>query len=82
MRIQPREMEELNVPVSTDRLFDQIINVSELRAMFVEVKRNKGAAGVDGVSLKAFESNLEEELAAVLLMTATFLLVVEKRANV
>lgn len=82
MRIQPREMEELNVPVSTDRLFDQIINVSELRARFVEVKRNKGAAGVDGVSLKAFESNLEEELAAVLLMTATFLLVVEKRANV
>ena len=38
------------------------ITASLLRAAFKAVKRNRGAAGVDKVSLKMFEANLAENL--------------------
>ena len=37
-----------------------------MRQAFLAVKRNRGAAGVDRVSIKMFEANLEENLAALL----------------
>jgi len=37
-----------------------------MRQAFLAVKRNRGAAGVDKVSIKMFEANLEENLAALL----------------
>lgn len=37
-----------------------------MRQAFQKVKRNRGAAGVDKVSLRMFEANLEENLAALM----------------
>ena len=37
-----------------------------MRQAFLAVKRNRGAAGVDKVSIKMFEANLEENLAALM----------------
>jgi len=36
------------------------------RRAFKSVKRNRGAAGVDKVSLRAFEANLDDNLAALM----------------
>lgn len=41
------------------------ITITEARAAFKAVKRNRGAAGVDKVSIKMFEANLEDNLASV-----------------
>jgi RNA-directed DNA polymerase len=43
-------------------LFDRICDENSLRQAFRDVKRNKGASGVDNVSVEEFECNLEEEL--------------------
>lgn len=46
-------------------LIDKIWAESNLGEAFREVKRNKGAAGVDGVTVKAFESQLEDNVRAL-----------------
>jgi group II intron reverse transcriptase/maturase len=43
-------------------LFDRICDENSLREAFHDVKRNKGASGVDNVSVEEFECNLKEEL--------------------
>jgi RNA-directed DNA polymerase len=43
-----------------------LIDLDRLRRAFLAVKRNRGAAGVDKVSLRAFEANLDDNLAALL----------------
>jgi len=43
-------------------LIDKIWATDNLEEAFREVKRNGGAAGVDGVTIKAFESELEDNL--------------------
>jgi RNA-directed DNA polymerase len=43
-------------------LGDKAFSVRSLRACFAKVKANKGAAGVDGVTVEAFERSLDEEL--------------------
>ena len=43
-------------------LFDKIMNTDNLRKAFKLVKKNKGAPGIDGITIEAFEQNLEEEL--------------------
>ena len=43
-------------------LFERVCSEDSLRDAFRSVKRNKGAAGIDGVSVKDFEGNLDEEL--------------------
>lgn len=43
-------------------LFEQLADINSLRQAFLAVKANKGAAGVDGVSVADFESRLAEEL--------------------
>lgn len=44
-------------------LFEQICAEDNLMRAFVAVKRNKGAAGVDGQTIEAFEKNLNKEIA-------------------
>ncbi|KJD45528.1 hypothetical protein [Paenibacillus terrae] len=46
-------------------LIDKIWAVPNLEEAFREVKRNKGAAGVDKVTLKAYESELESHVQAL-----------------
>src|SRR6266581_1416165 len=41
------------------------ITLPLLRAAFKAVKRNRGAAGIDRVSIKMFEANLDENLSAL-----------------
>jgi len=43
-------------------LIDKVASVKALRAAFMRVKRNRGAAGVDHVTVKMFEARLEENL--------------------
>ena len=45
-----------------DRLFERLCEPMMLRSGFTQVKRNKGAPGVDRVTIQEFEANLEEEL--------------------
>lgn len=44
-------------------LFEQIVASENMLGAFKAVKRNKGAHGVDGVSIEQFEANLSKELA-------------------
>lgn len=48
---------------TTEYLFEQVTSTENLRQAFSAVKRNKGAAGVDGQTIAQFEDHLEEELA-------------------
>lgn len=43
-------------------LFERICSEDQLRDAFVAVKRNKGAPGIDGVTVADFEVNLDKEL--------------------
>ena len=43
-----------------------LIDLDRLRRAFLAVKRNRGAAGVDKVSIRAFEANLDDNLAALM----------------
>lgn len=43
-----------------------LIDLDRMRAAFKAVKRNRGAAGVDKVSIRAFEANLDDNLAALM----------------
>jgi RNA-directed DNA polymerase len=42
------------------------IDMPRMRCAFMAVKRNRGAAGVDKVDIRAFEANLEQNLAALM----------------
>ena len=44
------------------QLLEEIISIEHLKRAFQAVKRNRGAAGRDGVTVEAFERNLKEEL--------------------
>lgn len=48
-------------------LYGQLLSKQRLYEAFRHIKRNKGAAGIDGQSLSAFEANLEVELSCLLL---------------
>lgn len=43
-------------------LIDKVSSLSNLRSAFVQVKRNRGSAGVDRVTIRMFEASLEENL--------------------
>lgn len=43
-------------------LFEQVCSLDQLRQAFRAVRRNRGAPGVDGVTVEKFEQNLEKEL--------------------
>lgn len=44
-------------------LFEKLCDPRKLRAGFKSVKKNGGSPGIDGVTIKEFDSRLEEELA-------------------
>jgi len=43
-------------------LFETILDTYNLKTAFKLVKANKGAPGIDGITIKEYEQNLEEEL--------------------
>lgn len=43
-------------------LFETILDTYNLKIAFKRVKANKGAPGIDGITIKEYEQNLEEEL--------------------
>ncbi len=45
-----------------DRLFDQLINPFWLSFGWADVAKNKGAPGIDGVTIEAFRENIDQEL--------------------
>ena len=48
--------------IEEPRLFDNLCSTLYLGVGFELVRRNHGAPGIDGVSIEAFETNLDEEL--------------------
>jgi group II intron reverse transcriptase/maturase len=54
-------MSKIKVHSLTGRITSRL-----MRQAFLAVKRNRGAAGVDRVSIKMFEANLEDNLAALM----------------
>ncbi len=46
----------------TENLFEQLTTATMLETGFKAVKRNRGSAGIDGVTIEDFEEQLEEEL--------------------
>jgi RNA-directed DNA polymerase len=55
-------MGKINLFNRQQRLFERVCSLDELRDAFRAVKKNKGAPGIDGVTIEAFEERLEEEL--------------------
>jgi RNA-directed DNA polymerase len=43
-------------------LFEMILDIYNLKTAFKGVKKNKGAPGIDGITIEEYEKNLEEEL--------------------
>jgi RNA-directed DNA polymerase len=43
-------------------LFEKILDIHNFRTAFKRVKKNKGAPGIDGITIEEYEQNLEEEL--------------------
>ena len=52
---------QLEFQFQTD-LFEQICALETLREAFKSVKRNKGAPGIDGITIEKYEENLEGNL--------------------
>jgi RNA-directed DNA polymerase len=50
---------------SSRDLFEQVCAEDNLHLAFAAVKRNKGAAGVDGISIEVFAQNLNKEIASL-----------------
>lgn len=48
--------------INQGSLFEKILDIDNLRAAFIRVKKNKGAPGIDGTTIEKYEQNLEEEL--------------------
>jgi len=55
-------MRQRSLFVDERSLFEKLCDQSNLEAGFKAVKKNKGAPGIDGVTIKEFENRLEEEL--------------------
>ncbi len=53
---------ETDLLQNEDNLYESLCHPIALRAGFDDVKKNKGAPGIDGVTLKAFADKLDEEL--------------------
>jgi retron-type reverse transcriptase len=57
------KLRQRNLFVDERSLFEKLCDPVKLRAGFKAVKKNDGSPGVDGVTIKEFDSRLEEELA-------------------
>ena len=56
-------MEQGELFTATENLFERLCTLETLYAGFKAVKQNGGSPGIDGVTIKLFESRLNEELA-------------------
>ncbi len=56
------EMRQRDLFIDVTRLFDELCTIERLSEGFRRVKKNKGAPGVDGITIDVFESRLYEEL--------------------
>ena len=56
------KMRQRSLFIDERSLFEKLYDQSNLEAGFKAVKKNRGAPGIDGVTIKEFESRLEEEL--------------------
>jgi group II intron reverse transcriptase/maturase len=56
------EVEELNLFNYQQSLFERICSLENLKLAFEAVRRNRGAAGIDGVTIEQFEKDLFPEL--------------------
>lgn len=66
MKKHPTEISkarQLNLFVDERSLFEKLCDLHSLQAGFKAVKENGGAPGIDGVTVEAYESRLDEELA-------------------
>ena len=57
------KLRQRNLFVDERSLFEKLCDPVKLRAGFKAVKKNDGSPGIDGVTIKEFDSCLEEELA-------------------
>ena len=65
MKKQPKmksKMKQRSLFIEERSLFEQLCDQGNLLTGFEAVKRNGGAPGVDGVTVKEFESRIDEEL--------------------
>ena len=56
-------MKQLELFVDNRSLFEKLCSPELLLQGFKAVRKNRGAPGIDGVTIDAFEQDLEEELA-------------------
>ena len=56
------KVNDMSLLIEEPRLFDNLCSTLYLGVGFELVKKNKGAAGIDGVSITDFEAHLDEEL--------------------
>lgn len=56
------KMRQRSLCVDERSLFEKLCDLNNLRTGFKAVKKNGGAPGIDGVTIKEFESRLKEEL--------------------
>ena len=56
------KMSDMSLLIEEPRLFDNLCSTLYFGVGFELVKKNKGAAGIDGVSISDFETDLDEEL--------------------
>lgn len=66
------KMRQRSLCVDERSLFDKLCDLSNLEAGFKAVKKNRGAPGIDGVTIKEFESRLKEELVQLQLEIASW----------
>ena len=57
------KLRQRSLVVDERSLFEKLCDPVQLRAGFKAVKKNDGSPGIDGVTIKEFDSRLEEELA-------------------
>lgn len=53
---------EIQSPIFEESLFERVVSIELLEESFVSVKRNRGAAGVDNISVLEFSNSLSKEL--------------------
>ena len=66
------KMRQRSLCIDERSLFEKLCGQSNLEAGFKAVKKNGGAPGIDGVTIKEFESRLEEELVQLQLEIASW----------
>jgi RNA-directed DNA polymerase len=61
-RCKGSEMRQLNLFYDEEDIFGRLCTLEVLRDGFKAVKKNRGAPGIDGVTIEEFEESLEQEL--------------------